>query len=133
MQIKEYKKWIEKKEKKRNKFTGRTKENKIITCKCHIGHIHNSRDESSWCNIVQLRQKQKEFKSFKVESYYPFVINGIKIGGHYVDFEIENHDGTIHVEEYKGFETSLWRIKHKLFKALYPNIEYRIIRKKDLF
>ena len=130
--LKDYKQWLAMKNKKRNKYTGMTKEDKYVSCTCTLGHMHNSRDEKSYCNVLKYRKDAGDIKSFKVEVYYPFVINGHKICGHYVDFQVVNNDGTIHVEEYKGFETALWRIKKKLFKACYPDIEYKVIRKGDV-
>lgn len=35
------------------------------------------------------------------------------------------------VEDVKGVETAVWRMKHNLFRRHYPQIEYRVIPAKD--
>lgn len=43
------------------------------------------------------------------------------------DFQyIEN--GKIVVEDTKGFETEVFKIKHKLFEYKYPNLELRLVK-----
>lgn len=48
---------------------------------------------------------------------------------HEVDFEYREGDQLV-VEDSKGFETEVWKIKRKLFCKRYPEIEYRVIKKE---
>jgi hypothetical protein len=45
-----------------------------------------------------------------------------------VDFEY-TENGKLVVEDFKGFATSVYKIKKKMFAAKYPDIEFREIRK----
>jgi len=45
-----------------------------------------------------------------------------------IDFRIINREGPDHYEEIKGWETPEYKIKLKLFRALYPNADYRVVK-----
>jgi hypothetical protein len=42
------------------------------------------------------------------------------------DFVVEDNSGTKRVVEAKGYANQIWRIKYKLFKHFFPNIEIEI-------
>lgn len=44
------------------------------------------------------------------------------------DFEVTFADGRTEVHEVKGAETDVWRIKSRLFQALFPYVVYRVIK-----
>ena len=67
---------------------------------------------------------------YEVEKQFDFYVNGKKICSHQPDFFITGKDGRQWVEEYKGFASPVWPIKKKLFEALYPQYEYKVIRHK---
>lgn len=102
------------------------------SCKCRLGHIHLSRGEARYCEQLELRRKSGEFKSFVVEKEYRLEINGVLICKHKPDFTIypTNNHNNFWIEEYKGFATDLWKMKMKIFKALYPRVEYIVIKHK---
>lgn len=109
------------------------KKYKNKSCKCRQLHIHRSIFESSVCNDLHL-QYSKEIKNGSVmihtEYKFEFKYMGIKICSHYVDFLITLDGGKEIAIEAKGFETAVWKIKRKLFKAFYPDIEYKVIKPK---
>ena len=49
--------------------------------------------------------------------------NGYHIANYYIDFVIQENDGTETWKEVKGFETDVWRMKWKLTEALYGDRE----------
>lgn len=102
---------------------------KNIRCKCELGHIHLSRGEARWCEQLELRRKSGEFKRFEVEKNYRLEINGVLICNHKPDFTIYPTDdnNNFWIEEYKGFPTDLWKMKMKIFKALFPRVDYVVI------
>lgn len=101
------------------------------SCKCNAGHIHDSRGEAGHCNNLEYRKRAGDIKDYDQQTTFNFMINGKKICGHRVDFVVYGMDGRKWVEEYKGFETDVWKIKKKLFEALYPEIEYIVIKHKS--
>lgn len=98
------------------------------TCKCHSGHIHDSRGEAAYCDNLTLLIKAGEIQSFEIQKTYDLIVNGKKICGHRVDFVVVDKDGNTAIHEFKGFATEVWRIKHKLFEAIYPNLPYIVVR-----
>ena len=91
---------------------------------CHQNHKHDSVAEASYCDTLALLLKAKEIKSYRTQVTYDLTVNGKRVTGHRIDFEVEKNDGSIEVHEYKGFATPVWLLKRKLFIALYPNIPY---------
>ena len=94
---------------------------------CHQCHKHDSIGEANHCDNLALLKKAGEIKDYRIQVTYDLVVNGKKVTGHRVDFEVENNDGSVEIQEFKGFATDVWVLKRKLFIALYPNIPYKTI------
>jgi len=58
----------------------------------------------------------------------PLVVAGKLIANWYCDFEVRFADGRTELHEVKGFDTETWRLKRKLFEALYPKRVLKVIR-----
>ena len=56
--------------------------------------------------------------------------DGSVVCSHEVDFLCTLPDDTKEVHEAKGAETSLWKLKRKLFEASYPEIPYMVHYKR---
>ena len=95
---------------------------------CSQGHSHDSRAEAGYCDELHALLRAGEIQEIKQQKTFDFVVNGKKICGHRVDFMVKTNEGIWEVHEVKGFGTEIWRIKHKLFEALYPEIPYHVIR-----
>lgn len=128
-----------KKRKRKAKKGGRTKYNtpstkaaKAITCKCNMQHIHDSRDEARYCNVLQLRLKAGDIQSFTGQKKVDVYINGKQVFYMRVDFEVITNEGKRELHEYKGAESPEWKIKSKILRAVYPEIPYIVIKKADL-
>jgi hypothetical protein len=63
-------------------------------------------------------------KSFKVHPKYK--VSNKKY--YELDFEVEYPDGHIEVEDVKGVETDIWKLKADLFKERYPDLKLVIIK-----
>lgn len=98
------------------------------TCRCNRGHIHDSIGEANYCNQLDALVKAREIKSYEIQQKYMFKVKGKHITTHIVDFVVTTNEGKEEVHEVKGFATEVWRIKWKLFEALYPKIPYHVIR-----
>lgn len=91
--------------------------------------MHDSVLEANVCNQLHVMFPESEIQTQKTFKFY---VNEQKITGHRVDFFVTHRDGVEEVYEAKGIETDVWKIKHRLFEALYPEIPYHVIRRKDL-
>ena len=58
----------------------------------------------------------------------PLEVNGVHICNYVVDFLCEYADGRRTYVEVKGFETPEWKLKEKLFRALYPERDLKVVR-----
>jgi hypothetical protein len=101
------------------------------TCRCVQGHIHDSCGEAKYCTELYYQVISKDIKSYEIQRKYPLVIDRKSYGYMRVDFEVIGKDSVKYIIEYKGMPTPKWWLKVKLFKACYPDIEYRIVWHKD--
>lgn len=115
-----------KKERKKNKYNA-------SSCKCINGHLHDSRDEARYCEQLHIEMKAGEYLEIERAKEFVLSVNGKRICRHQPDWLVIYPDGSEGVVEFKGFASPVWKLKHKLFEALYPEIPYRVVYKKDLW
>lgn len=95
---------------------------------CNLGHSHPSKAEATHCWALQAQLKGNLISSLKYEQAFELKVNNILICVHRPDFSyIRIKDKSFCVDEVKGFQTPDWKIKSKLFQALYPDIIYRVV------
>ena len=82
-----------------------------------------SKAESRRYGELRLLELNNEISQLEVQPVY-LLTGGVKYKG---DFQYTENGKTI-CEEVKGFETTSWKIKKRLFLELYPDIELRIIK-----
>jgi len=110
-------------------MTNRYAENKYNNKKSTCGlHYHDSKGEAGYCRQLQILKKAGKIQDFETQKTFDFYVNGKKICSHRVDFLVTTNEGKIEAHEYKGYEQNTWIIKKKLFEALYPEIDYIVIK-----
>ncbi len=96
----------------RNKYGNATK-------KGSDGRTYHSIAEKDLAEHYMLLERAGEVKILKRQARFHFVVNGVKIGEYWPDFQIENlKTGEIYYSEFKGFEQPVWAYKKKLYEAL---------------
>lgn len=80
---------------------------------------NDSKFEAGKAQELELRKKAKDIKDFQEQVKIPLEVNGYHICNYYIDFVIEHNDGEIEYVETKGYATDVWKLKWKLFEALY--------------
>lgn len=80
---------------------------------------NDSKFEAGKANELALLKKTKKIIDYKEQVKIPLVVNGFHICNYYIDFVIEHLDGTLEYLETKGYATDVWKLKWKLFEALY--------------
>ena len=60
---------------------------------------------------------------------YPCEVNVKKVCVYKADFRYKNKQGETVVEDTKGIETPMFRLKKKLVEALYPDTEIIVVKK----
>lgn len=87
--------------------------------------FHSKRESQHY---VKLRKELAEGKisNLELQPVYPITINGTKICKYIADFRYIR-DGSEIVEDVKGMDTQLSKIKRKLVKALY-GVDVQVIK-----
>lgn len=100
----------------------------------HNGIQYHSKKEAGYAAELDLRQKVGDIVSWERQVRIPLDVNGKHIADYFIDFVVHYPVSSRHTSEYvevKGFETEVWRLKWKIFCALYendPNIKLSVIK-----
>ncbi len=91
------------------------------------GIVYDSKRECTHARSLDALMKLGRIT--KIERQVPFdlKVNEIKICRIVIDFRVTWHTGQVVLQEVKGYATKDWKIKRKLFQALYPDLEYEVI------
>lgn len=80
---------------------------------------NDSKFEAGKAQELILLKRAKAIKDFQEQVKIPLEVNGYHICNYYIDFVIQHNDGTKEYLETKGYPTDTWKLKWKLFEALY--------------
>jgi hypothetical protein len=98
--------------------------------KTYDGYVYMSGFEAKYAQELDLRLKAKEIASWERQVKIPLIVNGYLIANYYIDFIIHHLDGKTEYAETKGFATDVWKMKWKIFEALYgdkPDVKLSVI------
>ena len=101
-------------------FRIRYGENKYSNKKTeHNGIYYHSKKEAGEAAELDLRKQAGDIKDWERQVKISLDVNGYHIANYFIDFVIYHNDESKEYLEIKGFETEVWRLKWKLFEALY--------------
>lgn len=80
---------------------------------------NDSKFEAGKAQELALLKKAGEIKDFREQVKIPLIVNDLVVADYKIDFEVEHNDGTLEYIETKGYATDVWKLKWKLFEALY--------------
>lgn len=106
-------------------MSGRRSANKYRAVKTAVdGITFDSKAEARRYQELKLLKRAGEIQGFGIQP--SFVLPG---GVRYrPDFIVCDKDGTLHVEDVKGFETAAFKIKRKLYDEMYPWLPLEVIK-----
>lgn len=97
-------------------------ENKYKSVPTEVNGItYHSKLEGKYAFELNARKLAGEIKDWERQVKIALDINGRHIANYYVDFLVHHLDGTMEYIEVKGFETEVWRMKWKIFEALFSD------------
>lgn len=82
------------------------------------GYIYASKKESNRAFELDMLLKAKEIKAWKKQVTLPLYFGEYHICSYRMDFVVFNHDGSVVLEEIKGFETYGYKLKRNLLEAI---------------
>ena len=80
---------------------------------------YDSKFEAGYAQELELRKKAGDIKDWISQEVLDLNVNGYRVCTYKIDFIIFHNDGTEEYVETKGYPTPVWRLKWKLFEALY--------------
>lgn len=98
------------------------------------GFLYDSKFEAGYAIELDLRVKAKDIKSWERQEQLELIVNNYIVCTYRIDFTVYHNDGTKEYVETKGYATPTWRLKWKLFEALYgdkPDIQLTVVKQKS--
>lgn len=98
------------------------------------GYIYDSKFEAHQAYELDMLMRAGEIKSWERQVNLPLKVNGYKVCDYKIDFIAYHNDDIIEYIEVKGIAFPVWRLKFKLFEALYsdkPNVKLTVIKQKN--
>lgn len=91
------------------------------------GQTYASKKEAIYAQELDLRVRAGDLASWERQIPFDLVVEGVKVCRYVIDFlEIDKHGNKVYCEV-KGFPTPEWKLKRKLFEALYPKLNYKVV------
>jgi len=91
------------------------------------GRMFDSKAEAHRFGELMCLAKTGVVSRVTCQPSFDLVVNDEKVGVYRADFEVVWPDGEVHIEDVKGCVTPVFRLKAKLFRALY-GFDIRIVK-----
>jgi hypothetical protein len=113
---------------KDGRVVNKTKLSKFNSIKSEIdGHTFDSKKEAEFYGSLKIKKNAGLIKDFKIQVQYDIMVNNIHIAYYYLDFQIENNDGSFEYIDIKGkdkksnkfIKTGVFALKKRLVEAIY--------------
>jgi hypothetical protein len=87
---------------------------------------NDSKFEAGRAQELELLKRAGEIKDFREQVKIPLEVNGYHICNYFIDFVVDHNDGTTEYIETKGYATDVWKLKWKMFEALYDKPDTKL-------
>lgn len=90
----------------------------------------DSKFEAGYAQELELRKKAGDIKDFEEQKTMELIVNGFVVGTYKIDFIVYHNDDLIEYVETKGFATEVWKLKWKIFTAMYgekPGVKCTVV------
>ncbi len=114
----------------RSKFNVAMKGTPGYQARIYRGTVYDSAAEAAMAGDLDMRVRAAVIKSWQRQVPFSLAVNGQKIATYKADFLVRLNDFSQEVFEVKGVATGTWRLKEKLFRALYPEIKLTVVKVK---
>lgn len=83
---------------------------------------YDSKFEGGKARELELLKKAGEIKDYETQKVLELIVNGYIVCTYKIDFIVYHNDGVTEYVETKGYATDTWKLKWKLFEALYSEL-----------
>jgi predicted nuclease of restriction endonuclease-like RecB superfamily len=108
----------------------RTRSNRGAVRTEYRGTVYASKSEANYARYLDALVKAKKVSSWEGQVRVSLVVNGSKVCVMVPDFLVTHRNGRAEYVEVKGFETPVYKLKRKLFAALFPDAWYTVVPAK---
>ena len=96
------------------------------------GVLYDSKSEAAYAAHLDRRLASGEIGAWGRQVRVRLEVNGKLVCSIVPDFLVwDPSGGGATYVEVKGFETPIWRLKRKLFEALYPKVKYVVVTARE--
>lgn len=99
-------------------------------------YIYDSKFEAGYAQELDVRLKAGEITKWERQVVLHLAVNGFEVCTYRIDFVVYYPDGEVEYVELKGYAMPVWRLKWKLFEALYsdkPGVRLTVVKQRDDF
>lgn len=86
------------------------------------GKKYDSKFEASYSLYLDQEIKKGNLKNYETHQKIELIVNNYRICNYYIDFIAYWENGITEYIETKGYQTVIWKMKWRLFEALYSDI-----------
>jgi len=97
------------------------------TDRTYNGIVYHSKAEALYAFGLDALKSAGEIKGWVRQVPFPLQVNGKLICKFVVDFVVAEHEHDV-IHEVKGWQSPEYKLQLKLFKALYPDMPYKLVR-----
>lgn len=95
------------------------------------GITYHSKKEQQYAVDLDMRKRAGDIKDWERQVKISLDVNGHHIANYFIDFIVTHNDDTKEYVEVKGFETEVWKMKWRIFEALYsdqPDVQLTVVK-----
>ena len=91
------------------------------------GEWYDSKKEAAQAAELDLRVRAKDIHGYERQVKFDLEVRGVIVARYVADFLVHHHNGNLEVVEVKGMHTPVWKLKKKMFEALYKNYKLTVV------
>jgi len=94
-------------------------------------YSYDSKFEAGYAMFLDSELKAKRISSYEKQVNLDLIVGSYIVCQYRIDFIVYHNDGTTEYVETKGYQTDVWKLKWKLFEALYadlPDVKLTVVQ-----
>lgn len=95
------------------------------------GRVYASKSEACYAAHLDRLVRAGQIVGWDAQVRWPLIVEGVKVCVMVPDFRVWLSKKRYELHEVKGHPQPVWRLKHKLFSALHPDVVYRVIPARE--